>query len=77
MSAVSGIRSSKCSWVEGLLLNEFVRDNLAKPALVQSLGLNLARMARRLREAGIAHADLQHGNVLLVPGAPRSRWGSG
>ena len=26
-------------------------------------------MGKRLREAGIAHADLQHGNVLLVPGS--------
>ena len=58
----------KMRWVEGLLLNEFVRDNLGKPALLQSLGLIWQRMAKRLREVGIAHADLQHGNVLLVPG---------
>ena len=62
----------KMRWVEGLLLNEFVREALAKPALVQSLGLIWQRMARRLREADIAHADLQHGNVLLVPGQTAS-----
>ena len=62
----------KMRWVEGLLLNEFVRDSLAKPALVQALGLIWQRMARRLREADIAHADLQHGNVLLVPGQTAS-----
>jgi hypothetical protein len=28
-----------------------------------------ARMARRLRAAEVAHGDLQHGNVLLVPGS--------
>src|SRR5204863_8121339 len=32
------------------------------------LGLIWLRLARRLREANLAHCDLQHGNVLLVPG---------
>jgi hypothetical protein len=58
----------KMRWVEGLLLNEFVRDNLDKASLLQKLSLIWVRMARRLREAQIAHGDLQHGNVLLVAG---------
>jgi WD40 repeat protein len=56
-------------WVEGLLLNEFVRDNLDKPGLLRALSQIWGRMARRLREAKLAHADLQHGNVILVPGS--------
>jgi WD40 repeat protein len=59
----------KMQWVEGFTLNEFVRDNLDKPATLEALLQIWARMARRLREAKIAHADLQHGNVLLVPGS--------
>jgi hypothetical protein len=59
----------KMRWVEGLTLNEFVRDNLDKPALLDALGHIWLRMARRLREADVAHGDLQHGNVLLVPGS--------
>jgi WD40 repeat protein len=59
----------KMEWVEGLALNEFVRGALDKPALLEALGQIWLRMARRLREAGLAHADLQHGNVLLVPGS--------
>jgi hypothetical protein len=58
----------KMQWVEGFLLNEFVRNNLDKPALLDGLGQIWLRMARRLRESDMAHADLQHGNVLLVPG---------
>jgi WD40 repeat protein len=58
----------KMRWVEGSLLNEFVRDQADKPVLLHALGQIWLRMSRRLREAGIAHADLQHGNVLLVPG---------
>ncbi len=57
----------KMEWVDGFLLNEFVRQNLDKPALLDGLGQIWLRMARRLRGADMAHADLQHCNVLLVP----------
>jgi hypothetical protein len=59
----------KMRWVEGLLLNAFVRDNIDKPALLHALSQIWLRMARRLREARVTHADLQHGNVILVPGS--------
>jgi WD domain, G-beta repeat len=55
-------------WVEGLLLNEFVRQNADRPANLGALLEIWVRLARRLREAEVAHGDLQHGNVLLVPG---------
>jgi hypothetical protein len=58
----------KMHWVEGLPLNAFVRDRLYKPAMLERLGRVWLRMARCLREARITHCDLQHGNVLLVPG---------
>jgi DNA-binding beta-propeller fold protein YncE len=59
----------KMRWVEGWTLNEFVRANLDKPALLEALGHIWQRMAGRLREADVAHGELQHGNVLLVPGS--------
>jgi regulation of enolase protein 1 (concanavalin A-like superfamily) len=59
----------KMQWVEGFVLNEFVRDNLDKKPILQALGQIWLRMARRLREANLAHCDLQHGNVLFVPGS--------
>src|SRR5205807_9983805 len=59
----------KMEWVEGFTLNQFVRENLDKPNLLDALLQIWMRMAKRLREAGLAHADLQHGNVLLVPGS--------
>jgi hypothetical protein len=59
----------KMRWVEGFALNEFVRDNLDRPALLEALLQIWVRMAKRLREADVAHGDLQHGNVLLVPGS--------
>jgi hypothetical protein len=57
----------KMQWVEGLLLNDFVRANLDRPAMLESLIQIWLRLARRLGEADVAHGDLQHGNVLLVP----------
>ncbi len=59
----------KMRWVEGFVLNEFVRDNLDKKPILLALGQIWLRMARRLRQAKLAHGDLQHGNVLFVPGS--------
>jgi hypothetical protein len=58
----------KMEWVEGLALNQFVREQLDNPAVLETLCQIWVRLARRLREANLAHCDLQHGNVLLVPG---------
>jgi hypothetical protein len=57
----------KMRWVEGFTLNEFIRNHLDKPQTLDLLCQLWVRLARRLREANVAHADLQHGNVLLVP----------
>src|SRR5438445_2610252 len=59
----------KMDWVEGFTLNDFVKHNLDKPEALQSLAESWIFLARFLREAKLAHCDLQHGNVLLVPGA--------
>jgi hypothetical protein len=59
----------KMHWVEGFTLNEFVRNQLGKPALLDVLCQIWVRLAQRLRDARIGHCDLQHGNVLLVPGS--------
>ena len=59
-------------WVEGQTLNRFVEESLEKPKMLRQLLELWPRLAVRLREAGIAHADLQHGNVLLVP-APHGK----
>jgi hypothetical protein len=63
----------KMQWVEGLLLNEFARANLDKPDLLDRLGGLWVRLSRRLAQAGIAHADLQHGNIILIPGSKAAR----
>ncbi|MHB1423283.1 MAG: bifunctional ornithine acetyltransferase/N-acetylglutamate synthase [Gemmataceae bacterium] len=62
----------KMRWVEGLRLNEFVRDQLLKPVLLERLAQMWVRLAQELRDAQMAHGDLQHGNVLLVPNTKSS-----
>jgi WD40 repeat protein len=57
----------KMEWVEGLTLNQFVAQYADKPDTLEGLLHVWARMGRHLRAAGVAHGDLQHGNVLLVP----------
>ena len=56
----------KMHWVEGLTLNQFVEEHLQRPQNLKKLLGLWVKLATWLREAGIAHADLQHGNVLLV-----------
>src|SRR5205807_1804445 len=43
-----------------------------KPQTLDALGKIVFRMGQRLREAHLAHADLQHGNLILVPGSSAS-----
>ena len=56
----------KMRWVQGYALNEFVKRGVDKPDVLNALAQIWLRMVRELRQAGIAHGDLQHGNVLLV-----------
>ena len=65
----------KMEWVEGLLLNQVIRENAGKPAILSAFGQMWVKLCKRLRETGITHADLQHGNVLLVPGSRPGAYG--
>ena len=57
----------KMRWVEGQTLNKFIQNHLDRPGMLRQLLQLWPSLARRLREADMAHADLQHCNVLLVP----------
>ncbi len=65
----------KMEWVEGFTLNEFVRDNASKPHYLHALTQMWAKLCARLRDGNFAHADLQHGNVLLVAGEGQNKLG--
>jgi serine/threonine protein kinase len=59
----------KMKWIEGLTLNQFVARSANEPVLLGALLQIWGRMTNHLRAARVAHGDLQHGNVLLVPDA--------
>ena len=55
----------KMEWVKGFRLDQYVKDNLDKPAELQALCLRWRASVGALRGLGIAHNDLQHGNVMV------------
>ncbi len=60
----------KMDWIEGLRLDQFLSNCLNQPnyeSTLQMLSDMWVRLAQQLRQAQVAHGDLQHGNVLLVP----------
>jgi pimeloyl-ACP methyl ester carboxylesterase len=62
----------KMRWVEGFRLNEFIGEQVNKPVVLDRLAQLWVRLGQELRDADMAHGDLQHGNVLLVPGSKSS-----
>ncbi|HTR35022.1 MAG TPA: hypothetical protein VMH80_03920 [Bryobacteraceae bacterium] len=58
-------------WVDGDSLVSYVEKNLSSPAALRDLAAAWAQMLSDLRQAKIAHGDLQHGNVLVVQGKLR------
>ncbi len=56
----------KMEWVEGIAINQFVKQNLGNSEALLGLASRFRQMMVDLRVAGIAHGDLQHDNILIV-----------
>ena len=52
-------------WIEGHTMDVFVNKHLDKPQLLRQLATKWRSLLSGLRQAGVAHGDLQHGNVLI------------
>ena len=63
----------KMRWVEGRTLNEFIAQSINDRSILDQLFKLWVKLAERLDREGIAHADLQHGNVILVPQSSTGR----
>ncbi len=55
----------KMEWAGGVSLVEHVRQIKSRPNELNQLAENFKQMVLRLSECGIAHGDLQHGNVIV------------
>jgi hypothetical protein len=59
-------------WVDGQRLDSWVENHLHEPHRLDRVRNQIMPMATRLRAAGAAHGDLQHGNI-MVDNADRLR----
>ena len=59
----------KMEWVQGDPLNAYIESRLGDPAALEALAHRWLAMTQALQKAGIAHGDLQHGNVLVTNGS--------
>ncbi len=58
----------KMEWVEGEPFLTYIERNLAAPTILLDIARQWVQMAQTLAQAGIAHGDLQHGNLIVVQG---------
>lgn len=55
----------KMDWVEGDTLGSFLEDNYSNKGRIERLRQQFTNIERFLRSKGLAHGDLQNGNVLV------------
>ena len=55
----------KMEWVEGNNLKDFIRDNQTDKSKINALAQAWVNLSKDLVHAGVAHGDLQHGNILV------------
>lgn len=61
----------KMEWCAGQNLNGYIERNLHQPAVFDVLANSFSDLMESLRSNGIAHGDLQHGNILIDKGELR------
>jgi tRNA A-37 threonylcarbamoyl transferase component Bud32 len=56
----------KMDWVDGVSLESYVKTNFRQSNRLQHLIERFQVMCKELKRAGIAHGDLQHGNIMIL-----------
>ncbi len=56
----------KMAWVEGVELDRYIGEHVNDPEALMVLNHQLRQLKQDLREVGIAHGDLQHGNIMVT-----------
>lgn len=57
----------KMAWMDGIGLLRWLDQNYYRPDLVEYLADQFLQLVVDLEKAGVAHGDLQHGNLLVAP----------
>lgn len=55
----------KMDWIDGDTLDVHIEKNKKSEASLWSLVKNFRELSQKIRSSGIAHGDLQHGNILV------------
>ena len=58
----------KMEWIDGEPLNTYLGQRINQSSTIQSLARQWIEVLSALHRAGIAHGDLQHGNILISHG---------
>jgi hypothetical protein len=58
-------------WLEGATLDVYLEDVIDRPDVLWHLADEWLKLMSRLRDAGVAHGDLQHGNIIVAQGQLR------
>ncbi|HZH32605.1 MAG TPA: Ada metal-binding domain-containing protein [Pyrinomonadaceae bacterium] len=58
-------------WIEGPTLDVYLDEVIDRPDVLRHLADEWLKLIARLQEAGIAHGDLQHGNIIVEHGQLR------
>ena len=58
----------KMDWVRGEMLGEYIERNLQKPDVISDLAEAFRMSVLELERLGVAHGDMQRGNIMLVAG---------
>jgi len=61
----------KMAWVEGYPLNVYIERNISNKDSIAWLPSAFLELANRLQSLGVAHGDLQHGNIMVTDGSLR------
>ncbi len=59
----------KMEWITGDKIDAFLHKNLANRAALDEMATRWLSMIKTLKDTGIAHGDLQHGNIIVSQGA--------
>lgn len=57
----------KMDWVEGIALDQYLRKHAGNRANIERILSQFAKVIGELKRLGIAHGDLQHGNIIVQP----------
>ncbi len=57
----------KMDWIEGVNFDQYLRKHIGNRANLEKITNQFSRLVTDLKHIGIAHGDLQHGNLIVQP----------